>query len=254
MDLAAHRRTRLSPEEKLDVMQVFRFVERRLLENFPDYFERNQDSRKFSLDLRNKDYVPSPGVDYSSADVYVNFDKSFFFLNLYKCLLACARMKALQSFQARPAIDLGCGSGVFSIAYSLVFPELADRLTLVDKGALQLRVASAFRESLELPPARLVRSDLKELSVKEESYLASYCFSSFAVSPSLLLGSFLPFKNRSICIIDYKPVVALITSSARQEQILFHGTIRDRPQPLILDTVNHPVVRTHFACLGAGSR
>ncbi|MGX9147218.1 hypothetical protein [Mesorhizobium sp. 128a] len=121
-------------------------------------------------------------VKFEDRTAFALYDDLFFYRNLYKCLIASAFIlqHSPRAGQLEHVDDLGCGSGTFGIAWSLLVRELSGThvsIRFVDRYSFQLLIALNTVHRLGLyDQSSFVVGDLFEhlMQAPQRVTLASY--------------------------------------------------------------------------------
>lgn len=88
--------------------------------------------------LRNHGRDPEKTLDYERYAV--GFNQASFFKNLYKALAFLWQLRSVVPVEY-PLVDIGCGAGVFTIAWDRIIRAPPCTTVLIDRSAAQLDIA-----------------------------------------------------------------------------------------------------------------
>ena len=88
-------------------------------------------------------------VGFSNYNTFaLTFNRAFLFKNLLKTSYALIVLRNKGFAFDGNVIDVGCGAGVFSIAWHFVFPRYGGQLILIDQSEAQLDIAARTHKLL----------------------------------------------------------------------------------------------------------
>lgn len=101
--------------------------------------------------VRNAIEVPPEARQRLSYDTLaLGFNQAYFFKNLLKCCYCLLWLRNRGYRFEGPIIDVGCGAGVFSVAWSLVMAEGSNSIHLIDQSQDQIDFAKRICSLLRL--------------------------------------------------------------------------------------------------------
>ncbi len=94
-------------------------------------------------------------VGFSNYNTFaLTFNRAFLFKNLLKTSYALIVLRNKGFAFDGNVIDVGCGAGVFSIAWHFVFPRYSGQLILIDQSEAQLDIAARTNKLLGIKRRR----------------------------------------------------------------------------------------------------
>jgi hypothetical protein len=112
-------------------------------------------------------------IDYEEE--FLEFNRAYFFRNLYKCLCLLMLMYNNMSHIIANVVDLAAGAGPFALAANLIFRCKLERTMLVDKSAGQLSLARHIFNLMNLSSVEIKNLSLFEFAPPSTYYrLCSY--------------------------------------------------------------------------------
>lgn len=258
----ALKEIKLERHAESEVLTSFKKVSENLKKRYPFYFKRDEYSRYFANRIRNKniDELIFNPIDYNKNENYRHFDKSYFFLNLYKSLTVVKYIDSKNCLTSiNSAVDVGSGSGAASIALDIICPNSKRDWVAIDSGVRQLGAYRLFRKALGLSPATAVQADITECF----DYPNKFLIASYALYPTLHR---LDFKNfiksfgeSGFLIVDFEHVIHRFAknlgNNARYADLKVYnhifvnhisGRISTNVPYTTLADVNHTKVRANF--------
>jgi SAM-dependent methyltransferase len=173
------------PESSLNAISVqFRWLAERLDYKTPsEYFQANMsvlEPRMPPSQQTLRDYIvehrENSSVDYSNPGTFICFDRTYFYRNFLKCLVA-AHYFLSQLFRSEGIntfIDVGSGVGTFSIAAQLLKGLSEDKYVLIDESSYQLHLAQQLVAHLGFRNFSFLKSDAFTRFDRRGVRIASY--------------------------------------------------------------------------------
>lgn len=94
-----------------------------------------------------------PLIDYD--EYWSAFNQSYFFKNLYKAFATIKYLQVCDLIELKPdstVIDVGCGAGVYTIAWNILFDKHKSKHILIDRNKFQLglarRITKIFNDNI----------------------------------------------------------------------------------------------------------
>lgn len=140
----------------------------RLKNILPQFLHKSEQALILCDQIRNK--VGIDKINYKENAI--EFNQAYYFKNLLKCLAVLSFLQEASYLNYKTIIDLGCGAGTFSNAYSKYFNF--EQAILIDKSSEQIQLADKLNQKNNIT---FINADLNSIKVKEKALiLCSYLF------------------------------------------------------------------------------
>lgn len=169
------------------VAVAFERAVRKVDAEWPEFLVQDDEANYVRNFVRDFGRDPNILLDYERYGL--GFNKAFFFKNLYKALVVLwERRLDLAPFSDSQIIDVGCGAGVFSIAWTLIFGSPPrGGLVLIDSSEMQLSIAARILAILGIADYDLRRGTYPgEFADLRGFRLYSYFYCKQKLEPTLL--------------------------------------------------------------------
>ena len=207
---------------------------------------------KTSLDIKKdiKNFIGNYGrqtVNLKYEKYALAFNQAFFFKNFYKSLVALSHLKKEGFETDLPVIDVGCGAGVFSIAWNIVFGINKNHIALIDKSKAQLTFAKKIAQILNFNKVEFCHgSFLEDFSTMNGLRLFSYWFCEQDISRLNDPKTLENIVGDGAIFIDYRMVINSLQSIfANEEYSLYRFDLGVRPRPHTCSLLKEENINVH---------
>lgn len=179
----------LKEEDLSPIVEPFQLLNERLNKQSPSAFFGNLNldlnvgagtALGESIEIALKRYIAQhreeSQIDYGSVGTFVCYDRTYFYRNFVKCLIASLFANDHISIPQKTTriLDLGSGVGTFSLALNF-FPKFKEmQYVLVDSAEYQLSLARLLFEHLHLRNVHYCRQEVYPALVKRGLRVSSY--------------------------------------------------------------------------------